>query len=1053
MRKLLAATCLTPLSFVLLPAHASAETVISTAVTTPVLTSSGNDDIRITSTGSVKPTSGAAVTIDSNDSVKNEGAIQITGANNATGILANPGLTGNITNTGTIIIDEAFTPTDSDNDGDLDGAFAQGSGRYGIHVLGGGTFTGTIANSGGITVEGNSSAGIAIDSTLAGNISLTGGTITVLGNNSVGLRAAAVNGNVALTSGSILAQGSGAIGVQLAGDISGSLVIQNTVSSTGYRHPTSPSDPSKLDADDLLQGGSGVVVGGNVAGGILFDAKPADNSTTDTDEDDDGIPDANEGTASITSFGSAPAVQIGTAAQAVTVGAVSSSSAGHGIVVKGGIHGVGVYKGVSATGLSVGGAGQTVTVAGGATISGTISAKAIEANATAVRIGTGATVPEIVVSGTIAAEGGGTAATGAQAILIDTGATVSTIRNSGTIVSTRSGSEGTAAAIVDKSGTLNLVENSGTIGVNGAAALGAGATAIDLSANVAGATVRQLAAAAGKPAPVINGQIKFGSGNDLLDIADGAVNGNVSFGGGTNTLNLSGDGVMNGNVDFGGGAGILQLNGTSSFNGNLANSGAVAVAVGGGSTLNATNLGSVALGSLTTGAGATLGVTIDGASGTNTFYNVAGAANLGADNVIAVNLTSVSDVEGTYKILQAGSLTGGTDLTSVVGSFPFLFDTSLVTNVPNELSLTIRLKDEDELGINDSESAILDAVLAASDSDLGISRVLLDVDDSEALQDTLQQMMPDHAGGTFEAATKGSRLMTRFLLDPRAPESDSSPLRLWTEQVAWATSKAIGDTSDYHLGGWGIAGGVEAGLGGFGAAGVSLAYLSGRDTKGNNELFSHQYEAGLYWRGQWGGLTTFARGTAARIKFDSTRQFSGLADGVTIEREAEGDWNGSLYSASAGASYDIKIGRFSVRPSASIEYYKLTEKAYDETGGGDAFNLHVDKRSSDETAANALVALGYDIFGSDPAGTGKWMRVEVEGGYRGILSGSLGKTSANFEGGETFTLTPEDRDSGWLAGLRMMGGDGGLVLAGEVNAEDQMGKIGVGGRFSLQIAM
>ena len=108
MRKLLAATCLTPLTFVLLPAHAGAETVISTAVTTPVLTSTGNDDIRISSTGSVKPTSGAAVTIDSNDSVKNEGTIQITGANNATGILANPGLTGNIANTGTITIDESF---------------------------------------------------------------------------------------------------------------------------------------------------------------------------------------------------------------------------------------------------------------------------------------------------------------------------------------------------------------------------------------------------------------------------------------------------------------------------------------------------------------------------------------------------------------------------------------------------------------------------------------------------------------------------------------------------------------------------------------------------------------------------------------------------------------------------------------------------------------------------------------------------------------------------------------------------------------------------------
>src|SRR4029453_14939379 len=116
MRKLLAAPCLTPLSFALLPTIANAETLISTAITTPVLTSTGNDDVRISSTGSVKPASGNAVTIDSNDSVKNEGAIQITGSNGSTGILANTGLAGNITNTGTITIDENFTPTDTDTD-------------------------------------------------------------------------------------------------------------------------------------------------------------------------------------------------------------------------------------------------------------------------------------------------------------------------------------------------------------------------------------------------------------------------------------------------------------------------------------------------------------------------------------------------------------------------------------------------------------------------------------------------------------------------------------------------------------------------------------------------------------------------------------------------------------------------------------------------------------------------------------------------------------------------------------------------------------------------
>src|SRR6185369_9982320 len=145
MRCLLAATCLTPVALGFVAAPLQAETVVSTAVITPLLTGSNMDNLRISSTGSVKPASGgAAVTINSNHSVRNEGTIVVSDSNGGTGILANPNLSGNIVNTGTITIDEAFTPTDTDNDGDLDGPFAQGSNRFGIHVLGGGTFTGDV---------------------------------------------------------------------------------------------------------------------------------------------------------------------------------------------------------------------------------------------------------------------------------------------------------------------------------------------------------------------------------------------------------------------------------------------------------------------------------------------------------------------------------------------------------------------------------------------------------------------------------------------------------------------------------------------------------------------------------------------------------------------------------------------------------------------------------------------------------------------------------------------------------------------------------------------
>src|SRR3546814_390742 len=110
MRKtLLASTCLAAMAA--LPLHA--ETTISTATTTPVKTSTvksgARDDIKISKDGSIKPTSGTAVTIDSDNKVVNDGTIQIGNANGATGIFAEAGVTGSITNsaTGKIVIDDS----------------------------------------------------------------------------------------------------------------------------------------------------------------------------------------------------------------------------------------------------------------------------------------------------------------------------------------------------------------------------------------------------------------------------------------------------------------------------------------------------------------------------------------------------------------------------------------------------------------------------------------------------------------------------------------------------------------------------------------------------------------------------------------------------------------------------------------------------------------------------------------------------------------------------------------------------------------------------------
>ena len=1002
-------------------APANAETVISTAVTTPQ-TTGASGDIRISSTGSVKPTSGAAVTINSNNFVKNEGAIAIKGANNATGILANTNLTGDITNTGTIVIDEDFTPTDSDNDGDADGAFAQGSGRFGIHVLGGGTYTGNIVSSGTITIKGNQSAAIAIDSPLTGSLTESG-PISVLGNDSYGIRTDAVSGSVKITNGTISVQGGNSVGVLLGGNIGGAVVIQGVVNSTGYRSTTAPADPSKLDSDDLLQGGSAVIVAGNVGGGVLFDVKPT-ISATNTDTDGDGILDAQEGSAAITSFGSAPAVVIGSSTVDTTLGAVAGSSLGHGLVNFGAISGLGVYNGVSATGLSIGGLGHTVMVGNGITNNGTIGAKSDGANATAIHIGTGTTAFQIVNSGTIIAEGGGADSAAAQAIVIDSGATVASIFNAGTIAATRTGDTGTAAAIVDHSGTLSNIVNTGAIGVTNAAEIGDSATAIDLRARTTGAVIRQSSAGEGRPLPRIAGNIYLGSGADTLDIQAGSVTGTVDFGGGADILSLSGAGSV--------------------LRGSLVNSSGLAVTIGTGSLLDAQNAGVVDLASLTTADGGKLGVSID--KDGHTLYNVAGAATFGLDSEILVTLNSVGSAAGTYTILDAGTLTGSANLSDSIVTLPFLFNSHLTSDeTTGQVVLDVALKDSGELQLNRSEIAIIDAALDAADLDRAFAATFLSTENATDLKHTLQQLMPEHAGGVFETATKGSRLAAGVLADPK-------PLGgLWMQQVAWGSSKSIGDTSSYDLEGWGASMGYDHSVGPLGHIGLTAAYLYGKDGKDANELISNHYEGGVYWRTSAGPFSAWARGTAAIIDFDSTRNFSATTNIGPVSRAADAKWKGHLYSATGGVAYEARMGRLSIRPNARVEYYKLTEKGYSETGGGDGFDLTVLGRKSKESAAMGMLTFGYDLMGLEPDST--WMRVEVEGGWRQIMSGSIGHTTASFKDGDPFTLYPEKRKSGWNGAARLLAGGSTMSVVGEVDAEEQRDKASLGARLGVNFAL
>nr|WP_093665596.1 autotransporter outer membrane beta-barrel domain-containing protein [Sphingomonas gellani] len=1029
-------------------AAASAQTVIDTKRTAAVRTSTvkngAADNISIVAAGSIVPTSGPAVTIDSNNSVTNGGTIQVTDSNNATGILVQAGVSGGITNSGKIIVDETYAPTDADKDGDLDGPFAQGSGRTGIRTAG--AFTGAIANSGEITVKGNDSAGIYLGGPLTGTVS-NSGKISVLGDRTVGVRLAPVSGTVTL-GGSISAVGRDAVGARLDGDVGGALVVEGLIGSTGYRYTTMPADPSKLDADDLLQGGSALIVAGNVAGGITLSGA--------TDKLGDVI-----------TYGAAPAFQIGAADRAVAIGAVSGSNPATGLAINGRVTGSAVYSGVAATGLAIGGLGGRVTIAGGVSVGGTVQAVANAASATAIRFGAGATTPELRMGGTVSATGGGMATTQSVAVLIDTGASVPTIRNTGTIRAAATGAG--AAAIVDRTGGLTLIENSGTIAAAGADA--ARSIAIDLSANTSGAVVRQTAPSAGA-APTITGAIRFGTGSDRLDVAAGSIGGDVAFGAGDNRLDMSGASTFGGTATFGGGADTIAIGGTASFNGtaDFAGGGADTLAISGkgvfaGRLINAQNLavtvapgggtfavsGGATIGSLALGDQSILSVALDKANPTANLIQVNGATTIGAGSQLALRVAGGADVTGRYVVLRSGTLTGGQNLTLSNTAVPFLYKGAIVAAAPNEIAVDVIRKAKTELGLNAAATSAFDAVDTAIGSDAKLASAIRGIYDGVAFRAAIDQMLPNYSGGLFESVTLASRAAASQLREPAGSYSEEGSWGFWLSPVGWDASKDERRTTSYDVRGWGLSSGLErkTDIGNFG---VSLAYLSGRDKEGLavNRIKHKQYEVAGFWRGHWGGLAAQVRGAAAFVSFDSVRQFDGVLGTEAVQRRADADWDGMLYSGSAAVSYEQAVGQFSLRPVLAIDYYKLNEDAYRETGGGNAYDLTVRKRSSDELALTASLAAGINFGGAHRYD--QWSRIEVEGGRREHIAGALGRTTASFGSGAAFTLDPEKRDSGWTGRVRAITGTTEIRLSGEVGAEQRLGDVALSARAALQFA-
>ena len=1109
----------------MLAGQADGQVSISTATTTPVATATvsagGPANIDVTSGGSIAPTApAAAITLNSNNTVKVEGSLSFSGVDNATGILVQGGNTGQVTTAGSITVSESYAPTDTNNDGLVDGAFAVGGNRFGIAVQGGAPFVGGITTTGPITVHGNGSAGIVLGAPITGDLqmlavtpatstvaaSIASGSITILGDHSYGLLVAPAGGiGGAARIGTVSATGVGTQGVVINGSVGGGVDFFGSVTATGYRSISRGSTPTLealYTAREMQQGGAAVTIGGNVVKGVLISARPLVLSTTDLDLDKNGVPDLVQGIGRLSSYGAAPALQIGAPGLSTTLGVVGPAGKAYGLVIQGNVLGDGVFDqittpnlpaAVSATAIQMGATGGgPVVVQGGVHNTGLIQAQAYQADATAIHIQSGVATPTIlndaaILSSTTQVNQALTGVTplNVYGILIEKGASVPAIVNNAGLTANITGSAGiggAAGAIIDRSGTLVSVTNTGTISAQvtqtlDSALLPATLTAINMSKSSAPQALTQGLSATLPAFTAYDATVSYGAGSVVnedgviyqaltasgvaVDPASNpsawrqigatapAINGSVYFGSGGATVNVTAGTIAGATIDLGAGVNSLTVNGLAArVSGAIKDEGVNTLTLNIlNGTLSDTNPNVIQAKSVNVGAKGLLLISADPVANTNTRFVTTGASVFADGAQIGLTLKSVQSAQTrTYVVVQtvpgSGTLTTGVFGAGVLTNAPFLY-----TAAPS--------------------------VLVAADPSVGSSEVLLTVQRKSVAQlgfnaaegaalDAVLAAIPNNAGIQSAILGQTTQAGLKSIYDQLLPNQGQGLFEA-LDAAAQSVSSLTATPPDA----------------GTRVAGSSLwlqevnerVHRSGDVTDGSNSKILGLV-GGFERMGPGGGaagltLAYFNAEEAANGAQVGSNVIASLVEGggyyrrsvgglTTSARAAAGyAWFSGVRKFLAPGVYDNATsnwGGFFLDGHVSVAYEQRLGRFYvrpelsadylrlaESAHGETGGGSGFDLRVASRTSSR-LSGKALMVFGMQWGKT-SWLRTEVRGGYREIFSGSVGDTLANFDGGAPFTLAADRGKGGWTTvGLSIKSGSEYSYIALEGDTDFRAGE-------------
>ena len=1035
-RRLLAAASLVALCSS--PVWADEE--ISNERTSPVRTSNAGD-IVITSSGRVTLTgnSGPAVVIDSDNSVETVGGSRITTANqsNATGILLEGGRTGSLNVGGAIQLTDEDLLQNRALTEPLD-VLTDETNKTGILIGASGdpAFNGDVTITGNVSVQGQNSYGVRVVSGVDGNLTL-GGTIAIVGENSTAVAVEGdVSGDVVVSGTTLSATGAGSTAISLDADIGGGVRVSSSVQANGYRIAGRAArevfrilaENGSPITEDQRQSGPVVVIAGSVVNGVFVaGGETATNS---------GL---------INGLGSAPALLIQAAADAsgpLTLGEVVyeepdtregaeegdtvTNNRGFALVNDGEIRTNGVFDGVASTAILIAGRDVNGTIqaailgAEGLQNTGVVSATAYDANATAIRLGEGSQLAALDKSGSVVAvsntgfndDGFADNAFGtgsATAIHIESGVLIDRIANTGTVRGRVNIGGVAATGIHIENNTLQTITNTGTIAADAidlADSANPVLTAIDARTMTAGLTITQSAATGENAgAPVIAGDIRFGSGDDTLDIQAGTVTGDIYFGAGADNLILR-NATLTGAINSGDGQLTIDVE-----NSNL--------------ELGLTN--QVNITSARFGDGAVLNLVLDRNTTANASVSASSEISFEQGSELVVSLSELVGAAQTYQVLSAGTLNIADEAVILEAvDTPFIYSATLERDAgdPNSLVLSLERKTAEQIGFDPNRAAVYDAALTLFEDVSSLGNAIASIRDADAFYNAYDQLLPEYAASAIQFAlashdAAAGALSTRLR---NARLSPSELAGLWIQEFGYyadRTGSALGP--GYRGYGVGLAVGIDRPLGPFYAVGVSFAGAASEIEQiglNHDPMTTLMGQVSGYAAIDFGGIDASFTASAGINRFETQRNIGiGNYTGST-----SADWGGWHYSLSAQAGRDIPLGNWVVRPEASLTWLSISEDDFNEIALDNTapeLALFVDSRTTSALTGGATVTVARMFQRS-----GSWWMPYARVGYRGDFSGNSGETTARFgQNGTPFTLRAAELPSaGLLAGLGFSAG-------------------------------